>query len=177
MVSPPWPRPESSQREIIRHRRPKENLRQNLGAKYRRVSFAEFEPILCVKHARFYSLQDNGTAELASYPQVIDLVHEDTREARFTETAAILSCLDLMIAVDSGPAQLAGNLGVPTWLLLDLANDPRWCFEGDRTPFYPAHRLFRARHMGDFAGLIRSVGDVLEGFVVKTLAQRGIVCD
>src|SRR5215831_5717388 len=35
MVSPPCPRPESSQREIIRQSRPKENLRQNLQLAYR----------------------------------------------------------------------------------------------------------------------------------------------
>jgi hypothetical protein len=146
----------------------------HLGAQYRRVSFSDFEPILCVKGACFYSLQYGGAAEVAKYPEVIDLGNEDAREARFMETAAIMRCLDLMIAVDSGPAHLSGSLGVPTWLRLDLTNDPRWCLVKEWTPFYPRHRLFRTSNIDDYERLIQSVVAVLEGFVVKTLAQRGI---
>jgi hypothetical protein len=147
----------------------------HIGAKYRRVAFAEFAPILRVWPARFYSLQYGGRAEVAKYPHVRDLGNEDPREARFTETAAMMSAgLDLVIAVDSGIAHLSGSLGVPTWLLLDVSHDPRWCLGREGTPFYPQHRLFRASNIGDFAGLIESVADVLDGFVRKTLAQRGI---
>lgn len=155
-----------------------ESNQSHIGAKYRRVSFSEFEPILYGHRAHFYSLQYDGAAEVAKYPQVTDLGNEDPRDARFTETAAIMMAgLDLVIAVDSGIAHLAGSLGVPTWLLLDLSHDPRWCLGRESTPFYPQHRLFRASNIGDFEKLLYAVGDVLDGFVKKTLAHRGIVSD
>jgi hypothetical protein len=144
----------------------------HFGAKYRRVPLSDFEPILSVEGACFYSLQYGSQEEVAAYPLVINLGNEDPREARFTETAAIMSCLDLMICVDSGPGHLAGSLGVPTWLLLDLSNDPRWCFNGDRTPFYPKHLLLRARQMGDFQTLVWDVRDVLESDIRHGVYRR-----
>ena len=41
----------------------------------------------------------------------------------FADTAALMSCLDLVISIDSAPAHLAGALGLPTWLLLPVAGD------------------------------------------------------
>jgi hypothetical protein len=147
----------------------------HIGAKYRQAALADFEPILYGHRAHFYSFQYDGANEVKAYPHVVDLGHVDEPGARFCDTAAILQCLDLMIGVDSGPAHLAGSLGVPTWLLLDISHDPRWCFGRESTPFYPQHRLFRASTIGDFAGMMEVVADVLEGFVRKTLAQRGVV--
>jgi hypothetical protein len=49
----------------------------HFGAQYRRVPLADFEPILYVPGARFYSLQYGSQEEVAAYPQVIDLGNED----------------------------------------------------------------------------------------------------
>jgi hypothetical protein len=128
---------------------------RHIGAKYRKMPFSDFEPILSVWGARFYSLQYGGAAEVAKYPKVVDLGNVDSPSERFVQTAAILKCLDLVIAVDSGPAHLAGSLGVPTWLLLDISYDPRWTIvREDSTPFYPQHRLWRASNIGGFTGMI-----------------------
>ena len=42
----------------------------------------------------------------------------------FADTAAALSQLDLVIAVDTAVAHLAGALGVPVWIL--IAHEPEW---------------------------------------------------
>jgi tetratricopeptide (TPR) repeat protein len=61
----------------------------------------------------------------------------------FDETAALISCLDLVISVDTSVAHLAGGLGRPTWILLPYTPDYRWMFDRDDTPWYPTARLFR----------------------------------
>ena len=61
----------------------------------------------------------------------------------FSETAALLSCLDLVITVDTSVAHLAGALGKKTFLLLGKVPDWRWLLEGDRTHWYSSVTLFR----------------------------------
>jgi len=50
---------------------------------------------------------------------------------------------DLIITVDTLTANLAGAMGVPTWVLVPYVCDWRWMFEGERTPWYPSVRVFR----------------------------------
>ena len=61
----------------------------------------------------------------------------------FAETAALVSCLDLVITVDTSVAHLAGASGRPTWILLPYTPDWRWLLDRDDSPWYPGARLFR----------------------------------
>ena len=49
----------------------------------------------------------------------------------FTDTAAILHNLDLLIAVDTALVHLAGALALPVWTLIDVHNDWRWMIDRD----------------------------------------------
>lgn len=69
--------------------------------------------------------------------------HAGEQLRNFSDTAALLGCLDLVISVDTSIAHLAGALGRPLWVLLPLAPDWRWLSRGDSTPWYPHARLFR----------------------------------
>ena len=61
----------------------------------------------------------------------------------FGDTMAVLEGLDLLVAVDTSVAHLAGALGRPVWLLLPYAPDWRWLLGRADTPWYPGHRLLR----------------------------------
>jgi ADP-heptose:LPS heptosyltransferase len=61
------------------------------------------------------------------------------------DTAALIAQLDLVIAVDTAVAHLAGALGKPVWLLLPQRPDWRWPWAGAATHWYPTMRIFRAR--------------------------------
>jgi hypothetical protein len=90
----------------------------------------------------FYSLQKGPAAqELASTPlRIVDLSeHLDD----FTDTAAIVANLDVVICVDTAVAHLAGAMGKRVWLLVARVSDWRWLRERTDSPWYPTMRLFR----------------------------------
>ena len=61
----------------------------------------------------------------------------------FSDTAALIANLDLVIAVDTAVAHLAGALDKPVWVLLPFIPDWRWLLDREDNPWYPTARLFR----------------------------------
>jgi hypothetical protein len=82
----------------------------------------------------------------------------------FAETAAAISELDLVIAVDTAVAHLAGAMGKPLWLLLSHIQDWRWLCQRTDSPWYPSARLFRQPQIGEWGGVIARVGHELAEF-------------
>lgn len=75
----------------------------------------------------------------------------------FTDTAAILSNVDLLISIDTSVAHLAGAIDCPTWLLLHYDPDWRWLVKGDTSRWYPSMRLFRQAKQYQWQGVIEQV--------------------
>jgi tetratricopeptide (TPR) repeat protein len=102
--------------------------------------------------ARFVSLQKDLKAGDREYLRgragVVDLTEHLTD---FADTAALVSCLDLVITVDTSVAHLAGAMGCATWLLLPYTPDYRWLLDRDDSPWYPTMRLFRQDERRDYA--------------------------
>ena len=123
----------------------------------RSAPLRQFSPLL-ETGASFYLLQTDCRPEdeafLSSTPQIADLRR---RLTDFTETAAAIACLDLVIAVDTSVAHLAGALGKPVWILLSFSPDWRWMLERDDCPWYPSARLFRQTEIGDWRPVIEKV--------------------
>ena len=104
-------------------------------------------------------LSGEDEATLRQYP-VRDLRPE---LADFSDSAAVIAHLDLVVSVDTAVAHLAGALGKPVWLLLPFAPDWRWMLERDDSPWYPNTRLFRQRRPGAWNEPIEQVLDELHG--------------
>jgi tetratricopeptide (TPR) repeat protein len=109
--------------------------------------------------ASFVSLQKNprpADQALLEQSDIIDLTADLTD---FAETAALVSCLDLVITVCTSVAHLAAALGRPTWVLLPYFPDYRWLLDRDDSPWYLTVRLFRqtgTRDWGDVLDRVRS---------------------
>ena len=88
--------------------------------------------------------QDDALEQAEIIDQTADLTD-------FAETAALASCLDLVITVDTSVAHLTGALGRPTWILLPYTPDYRWLLDRDDSPWYPTVRLFRQDARRDYA--------------------------
>lgn len=75
----------------------------------------------------------------------------------FADTAALIECLDLVIAVDTGTAHLAGALGKPVWLMDRFANEWRWGIDWTDSYWYDSMRIYRQATPGDWASVISVV--------------------
>jgi tetratricopeptide (TPR) repeat protein len=117
--------------------------------------------------ATFVSLQTDPSADdraLLSRSEVIDLTAGLTG---FSEMAALMSCLDLVISVDSSVAHLAGALGRPVWTLLPHTADHRWLLDREDRPRYPTMRLFRQDARRSYAEVIGRVRGELSAMIAK----------
>ncbi|HTI84331.1 MAG TPA: tetratricopeptide repeat-containing glycosyltransferase family protein [Acetobacteraceae bacterium] len=122
----------------------------------RSMPLAALEQILSARDAEFHSLQKESAGE---HPALIDH-HEDLRD--FSDSAALISLLDLVITIDTSVAHLAGALGKPVWIMLHHAADWRWLLDRDDSPWYPTARLFRQRQPGDWGGVVSDVVRALD---------------
>jgi tetratricopeptide (TPR) repeat protein len=124
--------------------------------RHRSIPLAELSSVLNTG-ARFVSVQKEvPESDRAAFGQagLIDVaggLHD------FTDTAALLACLDHVITVDTSVAHLAGALGRPTTLLLAHRPDFRWLLGRDDTPWYPSLRLVRQDRPGDWSAAIAQV--------------------
>src|SRR5262249_41899401 len=79
----------------------------------------------------------------------------------FSETAAIMCLLDLIIAPCTAITHLAGALGLPTWTALCFSADWRWMADRHDSPWYPTMRLFRQDQPGNWSGVFRAMAAAL----------------
>ncbi|HEX2759820.1 MAG TPA: glycosyltransferase family 9 protein, partial [Rhizomicrobium sp.] len=61
----------------------------------------------------------------------------------FSDSAAIIANLDVIVTVDTSVAHVAAALGKPTWILLHFDHDWRWQQNRDDSPWYRSVRLYR----------------------------------
>ncbi len=116
--------------------------------------------------AMFVSLQKDVKPQDADFlRERTDIVDHSADLTDFAETAALVSCLDLVITVDTSIAHLAAALGRPTWILLPRNPDFRWMLDRDDSPWYPTVRLFRQSRTRDYASVIERVRPELAALV------------
>lgn len=117
--------------------------------------------------AAFVSLQKEPRQEDKALLQQTDIIDISTLLTDFTETSALISCLDLVITVDTSVAHLAGALGRPTWILLPYLPDWRWLLDRDDSPWYPTVRLFRQDRSRDYRAVLARVRSELAALLMR----------
>lgn len=85
----------------------------------------------------------------------------------FADSAALMMHLDLVISVDTAAAHLAGALGRPLWMPLNLYGTCwRWMQNTDSSPWYTTARLFRQETFGDWQPVIKKIEKYLSWFKI-----------
>ncbi|HEX4408531.1 MAG TPA: tetratricopeptide repeat-containing glycosyltransferase family protein [Xanthobacteraceae bacterium] len=116
----------------------------------RSINFESFAKLLTVEGVDFVGLQkDIGEADSTRLRE-LGAVSLGPEFQDFTDTAAVLSLLDLVITVDTSVAHLAGAMGKATAVLLPFSPDFRWLLERTDSPWYPTMRLYRQNAIGDW---------------------------
>lgn len=90
----------------------------------------------------------------------------------FTDTAALVGQLDLVIAVDTAVAHLAGALDRPVWTLIRYAPDWRWLLERSDSPWYPRMRLFRQKAPGEWEAVVAELDLTLRAVMAHSLMEQ-----
>jgi tetratricopeptide (TPR) repeat protein len=136
--------------------------------KDRSITLSSLIPLSQVEGVNFFSLQKEAIRhdEKNLFPNLIDLSGDLTD---FSETAAALTQMDLVISVDTAIAHLAGSLARPVWTLLPFAPDWRWMQAREDSPWYPTMRLFRQEKRGNWDEAISRLATEL-----ATLRQKNV---
>ncbi len=110
------------------------------------------KPLAAIEGINWNSLQVGWNSALP-FP----MTDNTSRISDFTDTAALISHLDLVVTIDTAVAHLAGALGKKVFLMVPFAPDWRWMQWWDDSPWYPTMRLFRPIYPADWSGPVSNV--------------------
>lgn len=130
------------------------------GVNQRRNMSFELISQLNTEGIEFFSLQkgEGAEAELKKYKGQFwksSNLHNFAHELQdFSDTAALIDQLDLVISVDTSTAHLAGAMGKPVWILNRFDGCWRWLNDGDESEWYPTVKIFRQKKAGEWLDVI-----------------------
>ncbi len=130
--------------------------------RHRSIPLHRFAPLIA-GGMTFVSLQkDLRPGDGALIGQWENFAHFGDDLHDFAETAALINALDVVVAVDTAVAHLAGAMGKTVYILLpDIGVDWRWMTARADSPWYPTARLLRQPTAGDWDSVIARLGEEL----------------
>jgi len=115
----------------------------------------------------WFNLQVECTAEQAKILEENGVRNFSSQIRNFSDSAALIHHMDVVISVDTAVAHLSGAMGRPTWIPLNwYGTDWRWLLGRDDSPWYPAARLFRQTQLGDWGPVVDRIHQYLSWFKV-----------
>jgi tetratricopeptide (TPR) repeat protein len=83
------------------------------------------------------------------------------------DSAALMTCMDVVVSVDTLVSHLAAALGRPTWIMLNhYGTDWRWLLNRADSPWYPTVRLFRQPSIGNWGPVATQISKHLNLFKI-----------
>jgi tetratricopeptide (TPR) repeat protein len=136
--------------------------------RYRSCKLQCFAPLTEIGGVSLYGLQKGSAAaeidELAGTMPITSLSQEFED---FTDTAAAIENLDLVISVDTSVLHLAGAMGKTVWAILPYAPEWRWMLNRRDSPWYPTMKLFRQDTRNGWGAVLHRVAEELRVTVKK----------
>jgi hypothetical protein len=120
----------------------------------RATPLAWFAPWSAISGVRLFGLQKGPAADLLERegpPAGMTIDNLGPGFGDFSDTAAAIAHLDLVVSIDTSVAHLAGAMGKPVYLLLPHVPDWRWLLDRTDSPWYPTMRLMRQESPADWA--------------------------
>jgi tetratricopeptide (TPR) repeat protein len=143
----------------------------------RSMPLTALTPLAEVAGVRLISLQKGaGEEQLFNLPPSFQVemlgADFDAGADAFVDTAAAMTCLDLIITCDTSVAHLAGALAVPVWVALKSEAEWRWLTGRADSPWYPTMRLFRQKRRGVWSEVFEGMAGDLAQLVERRRAPR-----
>ncbi|MBI9073609.1 MAG: tetratricopeptide repeat protein [Melioribacteraceae bacterium] len=137
--------------------------RMPINNKHRAIKLDEFEQLSKLDEVQLFSLQIGDASERDQKTiQKMDIISLSDNIGDFSDTAAIIKSMDLVIAIDTSVAHLAGSVGSTVWTLLSTKSDWRWFREIEQSPWYPTMKLYRQTWYGNWNKVIKKIMDDLK---------------
>jgi tetratricopeptide (TPR) repeat protein len=129
----------------------------------RSMSLEKLAPLAQVPGVTLISLQKGVASSQAQTARTagVNLIDWTDELKDFSDTAALIANLDLIITVDTAVAHLGGAMGKPVWVLLPIVPDWRWMLHREDSPWYPTLRLFRQAKYEDWSAPVTRVTEEL----------------
>lgn len=141
----------------------------HLNDRNRSVAFSKLQEML-LAGPQFISLQKEcSSSDQQLINSIANVIDVGARLTDFSDTAALISGLDLVITVDTSVAHLAGALGKPVWVMLPFNSDWRWLEHGSSTHWYPSMKLYRQSRVGDWDGVLGEIKSDLRTRLISKL--------
>jgi tetratricopeptide (TPR) repeat protein len=116
-----------------------------------------------IDNIKLYSFQKGyGIKDLEKIPEGTEIIDLGNTFNDFSDTAAALENIDLLISNDTSLVHLSGALAKNTWVLLPYVSEWRWFDDTENSAWYNSVRLFRQKEEGNWVELIDTVFNELQ---------------
>lgn len=133
----------------------------------RSLSFEQILPLLRDERVTWVSLQKWGAErQRPMIPAGTDWLDWTDELEDFSDTAALIANLDLVISIDSAMVHLAGALDRPVWMMNRFDSEWRWFQRREDSPWYPRLRIFNQPAFGDWDSVLSAVLEALQALPV-----------
>jgi len=144
----------------------------------RSLALAEFFALSDIDGVDWVSLQTwQAASQIRDVPAYFRLLDCSERLTDFSQTAALVDNLDLVISVDTSVCHLCAAMGKPAWILLPFIGEWRWGLDAQRSYWWPNARLFRQQSPGAWVAVVERVGRELRTLCAIRAADVSDVSD
>jgi tetratricopeptide (TPR) repeat protein len=140
----------------------------NQGMKNRSIKLEYLRELFALENVQYYSFQKGyGAEQLDELHEKFSIIELGSTFNDFSDTAAALENIDILITIDTAIAHLAGAMQKQVWLMLPYVPEWRWGLSGTATPWYRSLRLFRQKALNDWSTVISEIKTSLKSDILK----------
>ncbi len=91
----------------------------------------------------------------------VPLIDLTANIADFADTAALISCVDMVVSGDTAVAHLAGAMGKPVLLMLRHEGGMFWSLDARQSPWYPSMTILRQKKSGAWQEVVNDAARII----------------
>lgn len=121
----------------------------------RSVNFETIKPLLGADNCQFFSLQTGlAVNEINGDTRIVNVMDECKS---WSDTAAIIHHLDVVVSVDTSVCHMAAAMGKPVLLMNKYASCWRWLMDRSDSVWYKSVKIFRQKSKNTWSDVVDAV--------------------